>query len=380
MKIGIDATFNPHGGSLGHLKEFIDGFSKNLSKTQIILYLKKENIKILDNLIFEKCNVKIVRLPSYGNFLRILWVQIFLPIQVKFDEIDILFCPGNFSPIFKTTRIKSQWIATIGPFCKDMYLGMSIYQKFTLFVNKWLILLSGYTSNLVIHQAKYSLDLFCQKYKFNAKKQFLIECGKDEFFCSNKQIEKVEGEIKNISNNDLLCVSHLYPYKNIERLIYAFSSISIDTNNYQKLYIVGKKIHTQYYLRLEKLVKKLNIKEKVIFTDMISKNDLKFAYSKCKLFIFPSLCESSGYTLIEAMSCGAAILASDKTAIPFTCKKAALYFDPYSKRDLANKIKSLLQNEIQIKKMKKKSLQRSSEMINYKQAVQKFLFITNSII
>ena len=68
MKIGIDATFNPHGGSLGHLKEFIDGFSKNLSKTQIILYLKKENIKILDNLIFEKCNVKIVRLPSYGNF------------------------------------------------------------------------------------------------------------------------------------------------------------------------------------------------------------------------------------------------------------------------------------------------------------------------
>jgi glycosyltransferase involved in cell wall biosynthesis len=379
MKIAIDATFNPHGGSKGHLQEFIVEFSKKFSKSEIILYLKNENTKILNKSILEKCTVKIIKLSSYGNFFRILWVQLFLPIYAKFDKIDVLFCPGNFSPIFKTTKVKAQWIATIGPFCKDMYIGMRFYQKFTLFINKWLILFSGYTSNLVIHQAKYSLSLFQMKYNFNKKKQFLIECGKDEFFNSNKKIEKVEGEIKNISNDDLLCVSHLYPYKNIERLIHAFSSLAID-NNYIKLYIVGKKMHTQYFLKLEELVNKLNISDRIIFTGMISKNDLKFAYSKCKLFIFPSLCESSGYTLIEAMSCGAAILASDKTAIPFTCKQAAEYFDAYSQTDLTVKMRSLMQNESQITQMKQKSLQRSAEMINYKQAVKKFLDITYSII
>ena len=32
--------------------------------------------------------------------------------------------------------------------------------------------------------------------------------------------------------------------------------------------------------------------------------------------IFPSLAESSGYTLIEALSCGTAIITSNLTAIP----------------------------------------------------------------
>ena len=47
MKIGIDATFNPSGGSLGHLQEFIKELSITHSKLDLILYLKKENICLL---------------------------------------------------------------------------------------------------------------------------------------------------------------------------------------------------------------------------------------------------------------------------------------------------------------------------------------------
>jgi glycosyltransferase involved in cell wall biosynthesis len=111
---------------------------------------------------------------------------------------------------------------------------------------------------------------------------------------------------------------------------------------------------------------------------MANKNELKFAYSKCKLFVFPSLCESSGYTLIEAMSCGAAILASDKTAIPFTCKNAAIYFNGYDERDLFTKLTKILSNDSQLKLMKKKSLERASEMINYKISTNIFLDIIKS--
>ncbi|MDE0946321.1 MAG: glycosyltransferase [Sphingobium sp.] len=50
----------------------------------------------------------------------------------------ILFCPGNISPIFKTTKIKSQWIATIGPFSKDVYAGLGFREKLLMFINKYL--------------------------------------------------------------------------------------------------------------------------------------------------------------------------------------------------------------------------------------------------
>ena len=108
MKIGIDATFTPHGGSLGHLTEFLTELSKQFTKSDLILYTKKENLEVLGSAITSKCTVRISKSASYGNFFRVFWGQLFLPIVSVIDGLDVLFCPGNISPIIKTTRIKAQ--------------------------------------------------------------------------------------------------------------------------------------------------------------------------------------------------------------------------------------------------------------------------------
>ena len=175
MKIGIDATFSPHGGSLGHLLEFIKGFSKVHSKSDLILYTKKENVELLGDDIASRCTLRIVREASYGNFFRILWGQFLLPFLSKRDRLDVLFCPGNISPLVKTTEIKAQWIATVGPFEKDTYSALQLRDKFLNIVNKYFILLSGYSSNIVIHESFYSQQLFEKKYRYPSRNQFLIE-------------------------------------------------------------------------------------------------------------------------------------------------------------------------------------------------------------
>lgn len=134
----------------------------------------------------------------------------------------------------------------------------------------------------------------------------------------------------------------------------------------------------KYFKKLKNLIDLNNLSNDVIFTGPVTKNELRFAYSNCKLFIFPSLCESSGYTLIEAMSCGAPILASNKTAIPFTCKYAAEYFDGYDENDLLLKLVNTASNIDKLKLMKKNSIIRSSEMINYEISTNIFLDIVKS--
>jgi glycosyltransferase involved in cell wall biosynthesis len=376
MKIGIDATFTPNGGSLGHLQEFIKEFSKSYSKTNMILYLKKENLNIIDNDVLDRCSIKIVTIASYGNIFRVLWGQFILPVIARMENLSILFCPGNISPMIRTTPIKSQWIATIGPFSKDVYFGLSLSEKLLMVINKYFILFSGYTSNVVIHESRYSQNLFEDKYKYNKDNQYLIECGKDNFYHYVSEKPLSDNVITNISKNDLLCVSHLYPYKNIERLILAFCSKRSDRDD-QKLYIAGKKAFPDYFASLEKLVCDHDLEKRIIFTGMVNKNELRYAYSRCKLFVFPSLCESSGYTLIEAMSCGSPILASDRTAIPYTCNNAAEYFDAYSKDDLQKKLQNLLSDPDKLLNMKKKSISRSEEMIDYKAATNQFIEIVN---
>ena len=378
MKIGIDATFSPHGGSLGHLLEFIKEFSNVYSKSNLILYTKKENIEVLGDDILSKCTLRIIRSASYGNFFRVIWGQVLLPIWCRIDDVDILFCPGNISPIMKTTKIKAQWIATIGPFSKDTYTSLGLRDKFSNIVNKYFILVSGYTSDIVIHESYYSKQLFQNKYSYPSKNQFLIECGKDDFYKPSQDKIESSNIISNILNGDLLCVSHLYPYKNIECLIVAIASYKKNHNSAEKLYIAGKKADAKYYKKLEKLVAEYGLQNDVIFTGMVTKAELKFAYSKCKLFVFPSLCESSGYTLIEAMSCGAAILASDRTAIPFTCRDGADYFDAYKVDALLLKLETLLADDSELMRMREKSLVRASEMIDYKTATREFLKIVRN--
>ena len=273
IKFGIDATFTPHGGSHGHLQEFIKNISKSHPKTDLILYLRKENLSILDKDVLNKCSIKIIKFASLGNFFRIIWCQLLLPIVAMIDNIDVLFCPGNFSPIFKTTKIKAQWIATIGPFCKDMYSGLSFFSKFSLIINKFIILSSGHTSNIVIHQAEYSKKLFEENYGFNSSKQFLIQCGKDEFFNPSIKFIQSSNEISKITSKDFLYVSHIYPYKNIIRLINVFADYKKKYKVKDKLYIAGKIMIPKYFKKLKNLIDILNLSDEIIFTGPSTKNE-----------------------------------------------------------------------------------------------------------
>ena len=379
MRIGIDATFNPTGGSLGHLKEFIIGLAEVYPKADIVLFLKKENIDLIGKDIVKLCSIKISYICSYGDFSRLIWVQIFLPILGIYNTLDVLFCPGNFSPIIKTTKVKSQWIGTIGPFVDEVIRSFKTKDKFRLFINKLLILISARTSNVVIHESGFSSELFKKKYRFKSQNQYLIECGKDSYFypCMNKNITNTS--LSGITSEDLLCVSHLYPYKNIECLIRAFAKLKYSFNYKNKLYVAGNIESEHYFRSLKSLVCELNLDKSIIFTGKVSKEELRYAYSICKLFVFPSHAESSGYILIEAMSCAAAIIASNKTAIPWTCGDSALYFDSDDPQELFNLIKSVIWNNVDLSNMKKRSIKRSSVMIDYKTAVTEYLNIVNNL-
>lgn len=379
LKIGVDATFTPNGGSLGHLKAFLEEFSKLIPKSDLIVFVRKENLEILGEDILRNCSLHIVKSASWGNLSRIFWVQFILPISAKVNDIDVLFCPGNFSPIFKTTKIKSQWIATIGPFVKEVYSGLSFLEKVLMIINKYLILVSGKTSDVVIHESGFSKELFLRDYNFCPDEQFLIECGKDNFFEPNTDATGIVGDLASISSKDLLCVSHLYPYKNIERLLTAFKEYKIWSDDNVKLYLAGKAVFPAYYAGLKELVIELDLDDEVIFCGMVSRDTLRFAYSTCRLFVFPSLCESSGYTLIEAMSCGSPILASNTTAMPYTCGNAAEYFEAYKSSDLLLQMESLLLNDAKLEEMRHQSLSRASQMIDYEEATAQFLDIVDTV-
>ncbi|MGF6641444.1 glycosyltransferase involved in cell wall biosynthesis [Paraburkholderia sp. MM6662-R1] len=86
-------------------------------------------------------------------------------------------------------------------------------------------------------------------------------------------------------------------------------------------------------------------KSDLILTGYLPDDDLIVLYSECHLFVFPSFHEGFGLPVLEAMSCGAAVIGSNTSSIPEVVGRDDALFDPKSTNDIARLISRALTDE-----------------------------------
>ena len=122
----------------------------------------------------------------------------------------------------------------------------------------------------------------------------------------------------------LMYVGNLKPHKNLERLLIAFSRLK--NNKDCVLLLVGKAFEN--YNVLEEKEEEFGIKDKVIHTGIVSEEELVDLYNLIDLFVFPSLYEGFGLTVIEALKCGTNVVCSNTSSIPEVGGDVVSYFNP----------------------------------------------------
>ena len=94
----------------------------------------------------------------------------------------------------------------------------------------------------------------------------------------------------------------------------------------------------------EKLIKKLNIEDNVIFKKNISKEKIRELYSTSSIAIVSSLYEGFGYPVIEAMSCEVPLIATNISSIPELVCSYGILIDPKDEKKLSFNIEKVLNN------------------------------------
>ncbi|MFA5026113.1 MAG: glycosyltransferase family 4 protein [Candidatus Shapirobacteria bacterium] len=143
------------------------------------------------------------------------------------------------------------------------------------------------------------------------------------------------------STSNLLFIGSFSAHKNVETLIEAFKLLP---SNY-KLTLAGQK--TLYFPVIQSLIKKLdsNISHRIKIIYSFPDTDLSKIIDSADILISPSLQESFGLILIEAMARGKAVIAANIPAsIELINKsKSGLIFDSLKPIDLRDKILNLSQ-------------------------------------
>jgi glycosyltransferase involved in cell wall biosynthesis len=97
----------------------------------------------------------------------------------------------------------------------------------------------------------------------------------------------------------------------------------------------------------------------VHFPGFVPHQELPALYNLADLFVIPTFYEGFGFTLVEAMTCGCPVVASQTGACPEISGGAALLADPNDPAGLADRIMEVLSNEQLRQDMRARSLERA---------------------
>jgi glycosyltransferase involved in cell wall biosynthesis len=141
----------------------------------------------------------------------------------------------------------------------------------------------------------------------------------------------------------VLAVGNLHPRKNIPRLVRAVATLRAQGAGDLGLVLAGQRAWRAH--DVDVAVAEVRGGDWVHFTGYVSDSQLRALYSTARVFAYPSLYEGFGLPLLEALACGAVVVASDTTAIPEVAGDAALLVSPVDDGALADGLSRALADD-----------------------------------
>lgn len=377
MRIAINTTSAIAGGGVTYIKNLLTYLSKINTNHQ---YLILTTLKGKDVFYFQHPNFTFLsfRMASRNPLLRILWEQLILPFILAKEGVDVLFSPGNVCPLFSTIP-NVVMIQNLAPFDDAIIDAERKIQKYRLTLLKLLTIASIKRAKKVIFISKKALrDM--KKLGLSLQHACLIYHGKNEdLFHSNINEDKKQQVLNKYNlKKFILYVSNIHRYKNFFELIKAFSLICNKIDNEIKLVLVGRCFDDGYYDEMMLFIRKRGLEGRILFLGEVPYDELPFLYASCKLFVYPSTCENCPNILIEAMACGAPILASNIEPMPEICAEAAVYFDPTAPVEMAAVLFKTIMDKNLISTLKINPLSRA-KVFSWENTIMKTLRVFESV-
>jgi alpha-1,3-rhamnosyl/mannosyltransferase len=132
-----------------------------------------------------------------------------------------------------------------------------------------------------------------------------------------------------------------YPHKNHATLVAAFARISEKHPDVRLVFTGGAGSSDSI---VQSTIEAYGLDSKVIRTGRVPESDLDLLYRTATMMAFPSLYEGFGLPLLEAMSRGCPIVASDTASLPEVAGDAAEFVDPIDVAGWANAMSALIED------------------------------------
>ena len=147
--------------------------------------------------------------------------------------------------------------------------------------------------------------------------------------------------------------------KNIRALVEAYALLPNSLRRQHPLVLICT--HAAVKSKMLTLADRSGVRDQIRLLEGVSDADLALLYSAASVFVFPSLEEGFGLPPLEAMACGAPVIASNTSSLPEVLGDAAILVSPTDIRAISDGIAAVLTDPTTASELSKSGLAQSQK-------------------
>jgi glycosyltransferase involved in cell wall biosynthesis len=310
-------------------------------------------------------NFQIQRITSAGYAH---WEQVKLPKAAKNARVDLLHCTANTAPLQCSVPL----IITLHDiiYLEELNFGGSLYQDAGNLYRRFVVPKLIKRVKKIITVSHYEKKQILKKFDLPEDMVQVIYNGVSSRFNSqySADVMKKLKRVYQLPEHYILFFGNTAPKKNTDNVIRAYIEYQKLSGNAVPIVIIDyEKSHVEKLLAASNSAKLI---DNFILPGYIPNNDMPGILQAASLFLYPSLRESFGLPILEAMSCGTPVITSNTSAMPEIAGDAATLIDPYQPSQIAQAINSLLSDTALREQHIQRGFQRAAQFSWRKSAEQ----------
>ncbi|WP_163379822.1 glycosyltransferase family 4 protein [Cyclobacterium sp. SYSU L10401] len=299
-----------------------------------------------------------------------IWEQYHLAKAVKAYRLDLLHCTSNTAPFFCRTKL----LITLHDIIYLEQLNFkegSWYQRLGNLYRRWNVPGVVKKASYLFTVSHYEQERIVSHFGMDKNKVKVIYNGVAGHFKreSPERMEIIQ-EKYGLPDTFILFLGNTDPKKNLKGVLQSLALLEAKKVDFPDLVMpdFGKEVLVSMLATMgaPQLINKIHL------TGYIPNEDLPAIYSQALLFLYPSLRESFGLPILEAMACGCPVITSNTSSMPEVAGEAALLIDPFEPETLSEGIEKLLKSREHRQKLIENGYKRPP-LFDYRKGAEKTL-------
>ena len=326
MRLVIDAVGNKHSGGATVLLEILQAAFRWDVITETILLASPASVRKFELPASPRLRVIEVN-GAESDVGRLLWAVVGLGKQLNTLEYDA-FLGLNGMGGRSRGRASLIFIQQPIPYSPEALKRCSKARQMRMAVVRWLTWRSSKAADHVLVQNEAMRTTIAKAFDIPLERiSAYLPTAPILPDCASKS-PKLEGMRKETKGRAILYVGSAAPHKNLDVIFRGWPKVS-------------GQFQARLYLTLP--AKSFgSLDSSVVGLGTLNRGELYEAYKNATLVVMPSLAETVGLPMLEAMRVGTPVLVADRPYAHAVCEEAAVFFDPLSPLDFARKVEQLL--------------------------------------